>query len=228
MSTLTLNQIETSILQWNDSRSSSETLIELLSKGHYFHITKVMHDFWLDKYPGGTPDYIHAYLGVNPDSEMEFFLIDSISDADPEAIIPSNIIQVPYRYGFDEIQIIPPFSANGVPNMNVGILAGLERSFRWNLNRKNWIEDTIAGGTSETSGIFQAIHIPFSDLTSIFTEGDAEKAVVVFGLDTENKVELLSWSEDFSIREDAEDVAHPIPPLKNVDNYNLLKVALGL
>jgi hypothetical protein len=228
MSTLTLNQIETSIQQWNIARSSTETLIELLSKGHYFHITKAMFENWEDKHSIENQMYIHAYLGINSDSEIEFFLIDSICDANPDSIIPANISLVPYRYGFDEIQTIPHFSEEGYEPMNVSILSGLERTFRWNLNRKNWIENKVAEGASETAGIFQAIHIPFTDLISIFNKAGAENAVVVFGLDADNKVELLSWSEDFSIREDAEDIARPIPPLGNVDNYNLLKFALGL
>jgi len=222
----TLDAYKFSINYWNQCRISADTVTALIADGHYFHITRDMYDFWINI----NPEYIHAYVGVDavPYSKIGFILIDSTNDSNPDTVTIENIFYAPYRYGFDSMQTIPTFAANGVPNMNVGILAGLERSFRWNLNRKNWIETKIAEGASETSGIFQAIHIPMSDLNSIFGEGDAQTAVVVFGLKEDNTVELLVWSEDFNVQEDVEDVARPIPPFGNIDNYNLLKIALGV
>ena len=224
----TLDAYKFSINYWNQCRSQSETVTALLAEGHYFHITRDMYNFWNTVSP--IPEYIHAYISIDavPFPKIGFLLIDSTNDSNPDTVTVKNIFYAPYRYGFDTLQTIPTFAANGVPNMNVGILAGLERSFRWILNRKNWIEATIADGTSETSGIFQAIHIPFSDLDSIFGEGNAQTAVVVFGLKEDNTVELLVWSEDFNVQEDVEDVARPIPPFGNMDNYNLLKIALGI
>jgi len=222
----TLEEYFESIVAWNVRRSSTEDITALIADGHFFQITREMYDFWVNI----NPEYIHAYIGVEtvPNPKAAFLLIDSTSDSNPDSVTVDTIKYAPYRYGFDEMQTIPNFSGDNYPNMNVSILSGLERSFRWILNRKMWIENKVAEGASETAGIFQAIHIPFSDLQSIFAEADVQTAVAVFGLMEDNKVELLVWSDDFSQHEDVEDVSLPIPPFKNLANYNLLRMALNI
>lgn len=219
----TLQDIQSYIRYWNDFRSHPLDMITLISRGHYFHITREMYDAW----KGKEPEYIHAYLAAIPEWDLSFYLIDSVSDKEAPTNI-DNIYAAPYLYSFEELQTIPSFS--NAPGENVDVLSGLERSFRWNLNRATWIENKIAEGAGSDSGIFQVIHIPWSDVHFIFHETSAEKAVVVFGLREDNSVELLVWSEDFQINEALADVAYPIPPFTSNNpssDYQLLDSALS-
>lgn len=223
----TLAAYEASINLWNQYRSNSETLLGLITQGNYFEITRDMYDNWT----GNAPEYIHAYVGVDTSNtaSIGFLLIDSVCDSDPATVTLENISYTPYCEGFNELQGIPPFSGNEDPNNNITIINALERSFRWMLNRKKFIENKVAEGASETTGIFQAFHIPMSDLDAIFADPDANKALVIIGLQADNTTaELILWSEEYEVNQTVEDVALPIPPFGDPNNYSLLSLALNI
>jgi hypothetical protein len=223
----TLAAYEASINLWNQYRSNSENLLGLIAQGSYFEITRDMYESWV----GNSPEYIHAYVGVDNTSSpsMGFLLIDSVCDNDPTTVTAENISYAPYCEGFNDLQVIPQFSGNENPSNNISVLDGLQRSFRWMLNRKKYIENKVAEGAGETEGMFQAFNIPMSDLDSIFSDPNASKALVVFGLKADNTTsELILWSNNYSVDQTVEDVALPIPPFGDPNSYNLLNLALNL
>jgi len=222
----TLAAYEASINLWNQYRSNSENLLGLIAQGSYFEITRDMYENWT----GNSPDYIHAYVGVDTSNSpsIGFLLIDSVCDSDPATVTVENISYAPYCEGFDNLQVIPPFSGNENPGNNISVLDALQRSFRWMLNRKRYIENKVAEGAGETAGMFQAFNIPISDLDSIFSDPDASKALVVFGLKADNTTsELILWSNNYSVDQTVEDVALPMPPFHVTSIYSLLQLSLN-
>ena len=122
------------------------------------------------------------------------------------------------------------FDGNFTPD-HIPVFLALERCFRWLINRKSYINQTVEPkGGSE--GLFQVIHIPFSDLLSIFGGNDTvEDIITVFGMREEEQVipELILWSDDFQKHTLVADVALPIPPFDNGQNpqdYQLLHMAI--
>ena len=224
----TLEAYKTAIIEWNDRRSNSVTLLDLISKGSYFEITRDMYDNWT----GNSPDYIHAYVGVdttNSPSSLGFMLIDSVNDGNTGTVTAENISYAPYINGFNQLKVIPHFSNAENPNNDISVLAGLERSFRWMLNKKKYIENKVAEGASETAGMFQAFNIPMGDLNSIFADENTNKALVIIGLKENNTIaELILWDENFVVHQTVEDVAFPMPPFHNISDCSLLEMSLNL
>lgn len=213
------------IVEWNNNRSNAQSLLDLIAQGSYFEITRAMHDNWTSN----APDTIHAYLGVDTSSSpsIGFMLIDSVSDSNPETVTTETISYAPYCEGFSELQVIPHFSNAANPNNNISVLAGLERSFRWMLNRKKYIQNKVAEGAGENTGMFQAFHIPMGDLNAIFADENANKALVIIGLKEDNTTaELILWDENYDVIQTVEDTAFPIPPYHDPTSYSLLQMAL--
>lgn len=221
----TLTAYKDAIVAWNNTRSNANSLLTHLTEGSYFEITRAMYNSWTEN----TPDYVHAYLGlgISEDDSLGFMLIDSECDKSPGTVTAENISYAPYSEGFDELQGIPEFSNEENPDSNISVLASLERSFRWMMNRKQFIIDA-ANNAGENSGIFQVFQIPMSDLDSIFNDPDANSAIVVLGLKEDNTTaDLLLWSKHFNPNQTVEDTVIPMPPYHNLSAFNLLQLAIN-
>ena len=221
----TLDAYEAAIVEWNNCRTNSETLLNLISSGSCFEISRAMYNSWT----ADSPEYIHAYLGIDLPSSPSlcFMLIDSVKDSNPSSVTAENISFAPYLDGFDELKLIPHFSDAENPNNDISVLAGLERSFRWILNRKKYIENKVEEGGGENAGMFQVFHIPLGDLDSIFDDPNADKALVIIGLKEDNTTaELILWDENFNVHQTVEDVALPCPPFGQ-GGYSLMQLALN-
>jgi hypothetical protein len=222
----TLTAYEEAIVEWNNLRTNSESLLDLIAKGSYFQISRDMYDSWT----GASPEYIHAYTGVDTSSgsKLGFILIDSICDSDPNTVSAENISYAPYCEGFDELQDIPPFSNVENPNNDISVLTGLQRSFRWMLNRKKYIENKVAEGAGENAGMFQAFRLPMTALETIFADANADKAIVIFGLTAGNATaDLLLWSDNYQEDQTVEDTTVPMPPFHNLSDFRLLELAIN-
>jgi hypothetical protein len=222
----TLDAYKNAIVEWNNNRTNSESLLGLLTQGSYFEITRAMYNDWTEN----SPSYVHAYLGVDTEtsSSVGFILIDSVCDSDPNTVSAENISYAPYCEGFDELQDIPPFSNVENPNNDISVLTGLQRSFRWMLNRKKYIENKVAEGAGENAGMFQAFRLPMTDLETIFADANADKAIVIFGLTADNATaDLLLWSDNYQEDQTVEDTTVPMPPFHNLSDFRLLELAIN-
>ncbi|UTW61502.1 hypothetical protein KFE98_16005 [bacterium SCSIO 12741] len=220
-----INDINSALVIWNEMRGNAGNSLLMLASGHYFEIPRSMYTFWENK-GVGDQDTIHAYVGVVevPDQRLKFLMIDSIADAqhDPPA---SEVKVALYQYGDDENVPIPVFR-NNPPHNQIDVLEGLERSFRWMINRKEYVIQEAAKH-GEDSGIFQAMHIPMKDLTELFGDPSCASVMAVIGMREDYVPELILWNNDFSKNELVEDVALPIPPFRNnQSDYQLLHSAL--
>lgn len=223
-----LDQVKDSIRKWNLNRNNVEKALDYLNQGNCFEITEQMYEKW-KKAELKETDHIHAYVGIN-DGKMEFYLIDSIADSNPEKIKLENIIQCKYAVGMNNFQDIPHFAAiEKKEGETITPLTGSERFLRWMLLRQPLLEEKATDWN-----VFQVICIPFSDMLNIFDQAKDKRAIVTFGItgehpanpkDYHNNVELILWSDHFVSDERIEDVALPIPPYgpkHNKEHFQLL------
>ena len=229
-----LSDVLQAISFWNVVRSNAANAEEIISKGNYFEIGRSsMFNYWNQMNP--KPEFIHAYLGVQND-QLVFFLIDDISDkADPPTM--NNIYPSIWSETLPISQSIPRFE-NTDPTGHINILTGLERFFRWHLQKKSWLQDYADRQYHSPDlgeGIFQVFNIPMSDLEDIFNAtlpggGQNHNAIVMLGLrdnDGEHITELVLWGDTFENVEELADVSLPVPPFKpsQTSDYQLLHLA---
>jgi hypothetical protein len=210
-------EIEGAIATWTRVRTDAAETISYLDQGNCFLITKKMYEQWRTK----LPIFIHAYPSIY-DGVMRFTLVDNLTDSQ-DVINFDYVHVVDYTCG---APIAKP--SNSIPGeTDITVLEGLERVFRWQMNKNSWVVSQV----QTTDGIFQAFHIPFTDLMSLFESTDPTKSVdqiyVVIGLKANNVADLILWSNvnTFADPVQVKDVALPVPPFTAafpLQNYQLL------
>lgn len=222
-----MNGIIDALQKWNQERSDVGAAMGYLNNGVGFEIDRTIYDSMTTD----SPTEVHAYLGV-VESGLWLFLIDDVQDAGT----PSKDVIFPVQYlpALSSSTNIPHFSSGDDPTHLISVTSGLERSFRWHLQRYDWLNNHV-NATYEPDlgeGIFQAFTIPFSDLHDIFSaDSNNEKAVVLFGLKHESQanpsVEFVLWGDSFETEEMLADVSLPVPPFKptQMSQWQLLQDA---
>lgn len=209
--------IETAINNWTINRPDSTAIISFLNQGSCFEIQRNDTMKWKLK----NPEFIHAYPAIF-DGVLKFVLVDDVTDSDPN-IDYDYVFTKDYTYG------APPTNVVDVPgSSNISIEDALQRVFRWSMTKDNW----VINNCRSTNGVFQAFHIPASDLYKLFedTTGDCVYVVIGLILDPVTRIEIpdmILWNELTIFVDPAmvQDVALPVPPF-GVDqpetNYQLL------
>jgi len=227
---MSLDTIHTAISNWNTYRQNASKANDYISQGNFFTISRELYETWKNADPeNGEPAFIHAYLGVPDDGALTIYLVtDQADQAAPPTL--EQITSCPWQSDVALHQSIPRFGDID-PTGQINILTGLERFFRWHLQKVRWFTDNAINEQGEHN-IFQAFNIPFSDLTAIFNADingvQNEEALVVIGLDNEHKAELILWGDTFQSIEMIADVSFPVPPFKPPhlqSNYKLLIAA---
>lgn len=211
-------EISTAIRTWTNSRSNSDAILQFLNQGYCFEITRIEYEKWKTL----QPESIHAYPAVFSDV-TKFVVIDNITDKQT-TINYSNVFVKDYTYGSNEENGID----FGNDASNITILDALERIFRWSMNHSVWVRNQV----STEAGVFQAFHIPFSDLKLLFSTTTSTRIYALIGLmldeSTGMKIpELILWNETMNFGDPSmvADVALPVPPfglINPVTNYQLL------
>lgn len=212
--TYTPAEIEGSIASWTRVRTNATQTIDYLNQGNCFLIKRD----WFDQWSGENPTFIHAYPSIY-EGITKFTLIDNVSDSKLD-IDYSFVHVADYVYG------APLRTTNGGVGdpTDITVLAGLERAFRWQMNKNNWVKQQV----ETVDGIFQAFHIPITDLIALFDDKSVENLYVVIGLKADGVADLILWNnvETFdgsSVQ--VKDVALPVPPFNALfpeENYQLL------
>ena len=211
-------EISTAIRTWTNSRSNSDAILQFLNQGYCFEIKRNEYEKW----SSNNPESIHAYPAVFSDV-TKFVVIDNITDKQT-TINYSNVFVKDYTYGSNEENGID----FGNDASNITILNALERIFRWSMNHTVWVRNQV----STEVGVFQAFHIPFSDLELLFNNSTSASVYVLIGLMLDEATgmkipELILWNETMNFGEPSmvADVALPVPPfglINPLTNYQLL------
>ena len=211
-------EISTAIRTWTNNRSNSDAVLQFLNQGYSFEITRTEFEKW----SSNNPESIHAYPAVFSDV-TKFIVIDNVTDKQTN-INYSNVFVKDYTYGSDKENGID----FGNDASNITILDALERVFRWSMNHTVWVRNQV----NTEVGVFQAFHIPFSDLELLFSNSTSASVYVLIGLMLDEATgmkipELILWNETMNFGEPSmvADVALPVPPfgLTNpLTNYQLL------
>lgn len=211
------NTIETAINNWTINRANPVAVITNLNQGNCFQISRNDMEKWSLKDPG----YIHAYPAIF-DGVLKFVTVDETTDSNRE-IDYDYVFVKDYTFGAP-----PTFSVDVPGNSNISIEDALQRVFRWSMVKNTWVN----GHCRATNGIFQAFHIPMSDLQNLFDNSTTDTVYAVIGLfinpETQEQVpELVLWNEIMIFVDPSmvQDVAYPIPPFsinQPETNYQLL------
>lgn len=191
--------IAAAISKWTANRSYADKLLSLLNQGYSFEITREEYTRWA----GLNPKSVHVYPAVF-DGILKFVLVDSITDANP-AINYSYVFTKNYTYGAIEgVKVDFPGESN------ISILNGLERVFRWLMNKPAAVHEMV----KSENGIFQAFCVPFADLQNLFSTTSGDKVYVLFGLKDDGTPDLILWNEIENFVDPAmvEDTVVPVPP----------------
>lgn len=211
-------EISTAIRTWTNNRSNSDAVLQFLNQGYSFEITRTEFEKW----SSNNPESIHAYPAVFSDV-TKFIVIDNVTDKQTN-INYSNVFVKDYTYGSDKENGID----FGNDASNITILDALERVFRWSMNHTVWVRNQV----NTEVGVFQAFHIPFSDLELLFSNSTSASVYVLIGLMLDEATgmkipELILWNETMNFGEPSmvADVALPVPPfglMNPLTNYQLL------
>lgn len=208
-------EIEGSIASWTRVRTNATQTIDYLNQGNCFLIPRD----WFSQWSAENPTFIHAYPSIY-EGVMKFTLIDNVSDS-------KDVIDYDYVHVADYTCGAPLKVSNGGLGdpADITVLTGLERTFRWQMNKNTWVDNQV----KTTDGVFQAFHIPFTDLVDLFdTSSSIEHLYVVIGLKANGVADLILWNnvETFSGSSvQVKDVAMPVPPFTSAfpeENYQLL------
>lgn len=214
----TTNPIEIAVANWTASLNSPQEIINYLNQGNCFKITRNDYNTW-NTISGVT--CLHVYPAIFDDA-LQFVVVDNVTDANE--VIDYDMVKVkPYRYGADvKVRVEFTDTSNG---SDITTLEGLERVFRWMMNKNQWVTDNAGVG----DGIFQAFHVPYSDLDTLFADGLIDDVYVLIGLvvGRTEYPDLLLWNEisNFTGSAIVADVSRPVPPFgieDPVTNYQIL------
>lgn len=204
--------IAKAINTWTINRSNANILLGFLNQGYNFEITREEFNRWSNL----NPKYIHAYPAVF-DGVLNFVVVDSVTDAN-RTINYSFVFTKRYTYGaLEALQIDFPGESN------ITILDGLERVFRWLMNKPAAVNKIV----KSENGIFQAFRIPFADLQNLFSKTSGDKVYALLGLKSDDTPDLILWNEIQNFVDPAmvEDTVVPVPPFyvaNPVTDYQLL------
>jgi hypothetical protein len=214
------SDIETAVASWTASLNSPQEIINYLNQGNCFMITREMYDKW----NGHSPTSLHVYPAIFED-QLIFVLTDNVTDAS-SPIDWDYVFLANYCYGAPVKVKVNFGNQNGNGGADPDTTEGLERIFRWEMNKNQWVTDTSGIG----DGIFQAFNVPYSDLHTLFDNGSIDTVYVLFGLIEGERVlipDLLLWNEivNFAGTNITADMCRPVPPFGIADpetNYQIL------
>lgn len=219
MNTINIEELKTAVKTWDENRDNPEKVIAYLNTGNCFQITRSDYNTWLELTT--KPEYIHAYVGLFT-STLKFILVDSVTDA-------QLTLDTSYMFVKDYLEGVPPTESGPLGSEpDITVPEALERCFRWNMLKGPWVLQQKRIGNE----MFQAFHIPFSDLEKLFEDSTKNELYAVFGLKSDGIAELILWNNVFSFSGKAivEDVALPVPPFgpaQSLEGYQLLVQSIG-
>ena len=218
-----IEEIKKAIGEWSIARTSADDVLGYLKQGSCFKIEKSNYDLWKTK----SPENLHVYLAVF-DGQLQFVLIDSESDKNPEANIDSIVVQDYYP----GLNVLDGGIIDHAKDGSVKVVEALKRVMRWTVFMESWVRNSV----ESSAGVFQAFVLPFSDLTSQFETAGCYETMAIFGLNGKN-ADLMLWGmpttiESSGLRTAAvptgedkgtpvEDISTPCPPFHN-DGLGLL------
>lgn len=210
-----LDEIKQAIGEWAKARTSADDVLTYLKQGTCFKIEKSNYDLWKQK----SPKSLHAYLGIF-EGQLQFILVDSESDKNPEANIDSFIVQDYYT----GLNVLDAGFIDSAEDGSVNVMDALKRVMSWTVFMESWVRNSV----KSSAGVFQAFIIPFGDLTSQFEKSNSFESMVIFGLHGK-KADLILWGmptnvEDGHLRTASvaevakagcpvENLATPVPPM---------------
>lgn len=159
-----------------------------------------------EPYNNDEIDYIHAYVGINADDLLNFYLISSNDDRN------ANFSEIQVK-SFDRPKslYIPVEETESLSSNQITINAAIARNFYWNMFCGTWL-NKLKGNP-----IFRLITIPFKDYKELGLL-EKESCYSFFGLaDNNNRgydIEIITVKE-LSLPEickDAENLSSPRPP----------------
>ena len=218
-----IGEIRRAIGEWSKARTSANDVLAYLKQGTCFKIEKSNYDLWKTK----SPKDLHVYLGVF-DGQLQFILIDSESDKDPDANIDSIVVQDYYP----GLNVLDGGIVDHAKDGSVKVVDALKRVMKWTVFMESWVRNSV----ESSAGIFQAFVLPFSDLTSQFENAGCYETMAILGLQGKN-ADLMLWglpsngeskqllTADASTSDGGypvEDIATPCPPFYN-DGLGLIK-----
>lgn len=200
---------------WTNTRPYADQLLALLNQGYSIEIKRSDFDNWSSL----NPNYLHAYPAVFDGNILKFVLTDSVTDAQ-QNIDYTFVTVKDYTYG-SMSSVNVDFDTPG--NGNISIVNGLERVFRWLMNKTMAVGNMV----KTTDGIFQGFRIPFNDLKELFGSTSGDSVYVLLGLEEDGTADMILWNEIMNFVDPAmvEDTVTPIPPFSATNpesNYQLL------
>lgn len=196
---------------YNQRPGAREQILNHLLEGEYFEVNRLEYEYWKSI----NPPYIHCYLGINANNRLEFYLLDSINDAQgnfnnhifPKDYLPS---QDQGDHDIEETEVI-------------------ERKNNWQQFNNQWLNEI----NQNTNPILRAVQISFSDYQDIFN-APTQKCSNFFGLrnaaDTsfQHEIEIIIGTMMTTTESESEyyvDVTRPVPPFgggESLSDYKLL------
>ncbi len=230
---MNLSEIKTAMTRWqnlingyyNSNPQAAQQILDTLNQGEYFNIDRQEFQVWEQL----NPSSIHCYVGIDSNSELKFFLIDSVNDA--SGAFENNIVVKNYSPNHDLNQLLSNLNSNLPPVVEPYEISKSEAKQR----RTNWIQnDTVWLGeiNPNLNPVFQAFQIPFIDFQAIFSH-NVSTATNFLGLRNSGSnlfqfdIELIVGTTitspndlDYFV-----DVSRPIPPFsggESTSDYKLL------
>lgn len=251
MANITISEIKKNIQNWDVIRNSSAAFT-LLNSGFGFNITKTEFLSWI-KCDSDIQD-IHIYLGLDSMNKLIFYLVDNITDKEGandsvysvgKNLFIKNLSDINKGSGEHSNDYIPYLKISNKSGLDASII--LQRVLTWQMYGLTWFEKTRQNvskpitNTNEVknigySGIVKVFSLPFSDLTTIFSnEYEETEAYAFFGMSHnslepdgfKNYLELIICNnvkksrEGEDIIEIFKDVTKPKPPFTITNEYNL-------
>ncbi len=211
--------IKNSIQRWNDliqafysqRPNAGEQILSHLLEGDYFEVNRQEYDYWKKI----NPLYIHCYLGINADNQLEFHLLDSINDAQGD--FDNHIFTKSYLPSQDQ-------GDHDIEEVEV-----IERKNNWQQFNNQWLNEI----NQNNNPILRAVQISFSDYLDIFNT-QTQKCSNFFGLRNadntsfQHEIEIIIGTMMTTIESESEyyvDVTRPVPPFgggESLADYKLL------
>jgi hypothetical protein len=221
-----ISEASQAIQIWNEVRNNPVAIINYFNQGSYFQIIKEDYLVW----KANSPEFIHAYLGLvqNPAQQnfsLTLFSVDSVIDKKPVESnwtdFETNLKQNPYKTNLIENATI----GRVLPDAEIPLMEGLMRTVQWSLHKDKWM--------SQQEDLVQVFEIPFTDLSALFDEKEADYIILCPSLkeqETSNtfKVDLILWGYNIEgvTWNSPMDLIRPRPPFKSPSSYQLLSYAL--
>lgn len=223
-----LEQAKNAIQQWNEARNNPIAATAHFNQGAFFEITKEAFETWNSL----SPEYIHAYLGLQPLSSAALTLYCIDSTTDTLAVIEHSEDFTSRLYSFT---LNPSTLKQGafLPALNSGStdvasVDALKASVRWHLQKEQWASQQTA------QQMVQVFDIPFQNFELLFSEEQVHSILLLPALKTtehqELQIDLMLWgyNHDKGIVERPVDFIKPAPPFSKQAQYQLLVDALQI